>query len=136
MADAKFWNDLNMSMMHHGPMHMNALESLKDEKMIYLDLLSGVLAEILMKFLIPEHKFNPLNIGLVLASRSIVDFLYYHIVSKTNAFGGTLLELGLSIPVFVLLFKTVNPNFSGSLMKVGVVQIIVLFAMARVTGWA
>jgi hypothetical protein len=134
MAEDGFWNDVNFIMMHH-PMHMNALESFQDKKMIGLDLLSGFITEILMKFLFPEHQFNPLNMGLILASRSLVDILYYYLVSKTNAFGGSLLELGLSIPVFALLFRLVNPNFQGSLLKVGIMQLIVLFALARVTNW-
>ena len=127
-----FWHELNMSLMHH-PMEMNAMQSLKDMKMIKLDLLSGFLAEVLINSIFTQYKFNPLNIGLILASRSIVDTVYYYTISKTNAFGGTLLELGLSLLVYPLLFKMLNPG--GKIFMHGLLNLIILFAVARVTNW-
>lgn len=131
---SNFWNELNFSLMYHS-MEMNALESLKDTKMIKLDILSGLLAEILIKFIFREnYKINPLNIFLILASRSIVDVLYYNLISKTDAFGGSLLEIGLSIIVFALLYKIINPGRNLGLIH-GLIHLIVLFAVARITNW-
>ena len=129
-----FWEKINWIMMHHPMPPMNAIESLMDMKMLKLDLVAGLVAEMLVQFLFPKYTFNPLNIVLILTSRAIVDSLYYHLVSKTKAFGGSTLELVLSIPVFSLLFKMFNPG-GGIGIGHGLIFIIVLFATARVTGW-
>ena len=129
-----FLDELNFSLMHH-PMQMNAMESLKDVNMIKMDLLSGFLAEVLINYIFTDYKFNPLNMGLILASRSIVDTLYYYLISKTNAFGGSLLELSLSILIYPLLFKMLNMGRNQMLFMHGLLNVIVLFAVARVTNW-
>lgn len=131
-----FWEEINWIMMHHPMKPMNAMESLMDMKMLQLDLIAGLVAEMLVKLLFPKYTFNPLNISLIIASRAIVDSLYYYLVSKTNAFGGSMLEFVLSIPVFSLLFKMFNPRAGvvGGFGH-GLIFIAVLFAVARVTGW-
>ena len=142
MADEQdFWYKLNFSLMHH-PMEMNALESLKDMKMLGLDLLAGFLTEVLATIFFKQHKFNPFNIGLILGSRALVDLIYYHTVSKTNAFGGSLLELIFSIIVFALAFPFFNfinfesdPKLQPGSLRYGILTLFVLFATARVTNW-
>lgn len=114
-------------------MKMTAQQSLYDRKMIQLDLLAGLLTELLLQFLFPNYQINAANIPLILVSRSIVDFSYHTFVSKKASFGGTAMELYASIPVFLALYSWLNPG--GNLPVHSILTIIVLFALARLTGW-
>lgn len=141
-------------------MSMNAMESLKDLKMVGLDLVSGlggcVLYGMVKKGLDNMSTKDFTNASksayidmvystfLVLVSRVIVDFLYYHLQSKTNRFGGTNLEFILSSIVWLLLMfsykKTMYPLLTtASLVNDVVIQylatFLVMLATARLTGW-
>jgi len=141
-------------------MQMNAMESLKDMNMLYLDLISGLGGCVLFSMVkkgtnnITTKTFmnTPTKVYvdivfstvLVLISRIIVDFSYYHLKSKTENFGGSNKEFLYSSLVWLALMsvykKLMYPKKSTVvLMKDIVLQYLVTFLVmlstAKVTGW-
>lgn len=118
---------------------MNALESAMDPSMLYLDVLAGLLGS----YLATQVKRGPSRIlwsfvFLILVSRVIVDLVYYYGVSKRKAFGGTLQEMFWGLIVWILLACIIVTNTSVTRRQaciVGISQVVILFAVARVTGW-
>jgi hypothetical protein len=112
---------------------MNAMESLQDKNMVYLDLLSGFIGALL--FLVMESGYLNINWNwktvifgtlAVLVSRVIVDFIYYHTVSKTEKFGGTLKEFLISSAVWWVL----------AFIMLGDLSLIEKFIMYAMTFWS
>lgn len=141
-------------------MKMNAMESLKDPSMLYLDLVAGfggcVLFAVLQKGAknVSVKTFTKAPVSmyvdmlfstvLVLISRVIVDYSYYNLKSKTEYFGGSNEEFLYSSLVWLTLMsiykKLMYPKkCMGMLMKEVVLQylstFLVMLATARVTGW-
>lgn len=124
-------------------MKMNALESLKDKKMLYLDVVSGVLGVVLF-FMVKdgyknfkfENKMVPL-MTTILISRIIVDAVYYYAVSKTESFGGSTKELVISSVLwFVIVYMLSEGKMKPEEMVVLFICLsVVLLAVARLTHW-
>ena len=122
-------------------MKMNALESLMDPHMLYLDLSTGVLGSIIAQFIISgKDRFNIYNINLglifsILFARITTDFLYYNLVSKTYKFGGSISEFVFSIALwFILIFTMFKMKIYNALITFSS-MILSMFAIARLTGW-
>ena len=124
-------------------MKMNAMESLKDKNMLYLDIVSGVLGVFLYVMLRDGYKNFKLDKKMlpymltIILSRVIVDFVYYHAVSKTEMFGGSTKELAISTVVW---FAMVYMLSRGKMkpIEMGVLFAclsVVLLAVAKVTNW-
>jgi hypothetical protein len=122
-------------------MKMNALESLLDPHMIYLDITTGILGVIIAQLVIVgKNKFNIYNSSIyllfsILIARIITDFLYYYLVSKTYSFGGSVSEFGYSIVMWFLLTGIMLKMSMNDTLLTFFSMILTMFAIARVTGW-
>ena len=127
-------------------MKMNAMESLKDKNMLYLDLLSGITGLILF-FLIKNGMNNfsfekcliPIIFAVILA-RVVVDAVYYYTVSKTESFGGSNGEFLWSSLLWFLMVVPYIMYFCNGGVKNSVILYTCTFfsmmALARLTRWA
>jgi FlaA1/EpsC-like NDP-sugar epimerase len=123
-------------------MKMTAMESLKDPNMAYLDLISGVGGATLAMLInngVDNFNIQELSIRvvpLVLIARVIVDFLYSKLISETEQFGGSNLEIILSSIVWLVLVKLVVPDVTNKQIAVLYLSTaLVMLATARVTHW-
>ena len=124
---------------------MNAMESLKDKKMLYLDILSGISGLVLF-FLIKNgmnnFKFEKCLIPVIFAvilARVIVDAIYHYAVSKTKTFGGSNSEfLWSSLLWFLMVIPFLHLCKHGGIKNSIILYICTLISMmaiARVTKW-
>jgi hypothetical protein len=122
-------------------MKMNAMESLLDPGMFYLDITTGITSSLLNAAL---HKgivnvtladIQPVLVPLVLISRAVVDFLYYYFVSKKEHFGGSMLEFVLGGALWLVLVRLcVGLNLRDMAILFGS-TLVMLLAIARLTHW-
>ena len=124
-------------------MGMNAMESLKDPNMVYLDISAGISGFILTMMLMNGYRsatyppaLLPL-VFLVLISRLIVDFLYYNLVSKTHHFGGSNEEfMWSSLVWFAIAFLYMNTMRQPVPVPILYASsVLCMMAIARLTHW-
>ena len=123
-------------------MKMNAMQSLYDKHMLYLDVVSGiggVFFYVLIQNGLRNFKFSMISSVLILAmggvllSRVAVDFLYSKFISATFAFGGSNQEFIYSSIAWFLLMGTMF-TFPKSVLLY-LCTLLVMMATARVTHW-
>jgi len=126
--------------------YMNAMESIKDKNMLYLDLASGAAGLVLFNLVmngIESFKADryPLYLAaFVLIARVVTDYSYHIGVSKTKVYGGTTLEfVGSSMTWFAMVWALSQcclPSFKGKQIAVLYLSTVVsMMAISRVTGW-
>jgi hypothetical protein len=120
---------------------MNAMQSLLDKKMLYLDLVSGAGGAVLYEVMrrgVGQFQWKAVHwfaVVAVLLARVIADYGYSTLVSATRRFGGTNLEFGLSSAVwFALILGFTRHNGKQALMLYGA-TLLVMMATARLTRW-
>lgn len=118
---------------------MNALESLLDKNMLYLDIVSGTAGSYLNSQLKTGSMFDIIDVPMVLISRGIVDYTYYLLISRTRQFGGSNLEFILSSLVWfglMSLYKLYSKSTTYSQIAVKfLMTFIVMLSVAKVTQW-
>ena len=123
-------------------MNMTAMESLMDPNMVYLDLLAGITGVVLSRLIVSglsAFKFSNVYITIafaVLISRIIVDYLYDALVSKSDAFGGSMLEFGASSIVWLCIVSLVYPSLTWkNKIVLYLSTVVMMLAIARATRW-
>lgn len=132
-------------------MKMNAMESLKDKKMLYLDIVSGLMGWLLYNALVKGLDKSQITSGdrtaivvsilAVFVSRVIADYGYHSLVSKTKTFGGTHTEFLASAVVWLGLiyayqyYKNKKIDVKSALTQLAC-TFIAMLAIAKLTGWA
>lgn len=130
----------------HSPgavMTMTAIESLMDRNMLMLDIVSGYIGSMLGNML-NKSGYSSLDLTAVhwidffaiFLARAIADILYHYFVSDTDQFGGSMQEAVAGAVMWFFIMRFFKPNASMQQLAVQFVSTtIVLFAVARVTGW-
>jgi uncharacterized membrane protein len=115
-------------------MKMTAMQSVKDQNMLILDLAAGALGSSMYYSMLygvdnfQIAQIQPIDYGLILISRLIADIIYHNFVSKNNKFGGSIEELVASVVIlFGILFQQKTVNIPT---KIGT-YLIALFAIDR-----
>jgi|GEM_PF-6235934 len=127
-------------------MTMTAMQSLKDPKMLYLDISAGVFGLILFNLVTHgQSKFDikkyPLHLAaMVLVARVIVDFMYNTFVSKTDQYGGSNLEFFASSAMWFMIMYFMNKQMDHGLSMKNIavlyaMTLLAMFAIARLTHW-
>ena len=130
-------------------MQMNAMESLLDPGMFYLDVLSGISGVVLASMLyacdLPQIGMHAGVVSmLVILSRGLVDAGYHYLVSPTDMFGGSVEQMIYSSLLWVVLFIGLEVLMNKETVpleiakKVGIAYgstLLFMMAIARITGW-
>lgn len=122
-------------------MSMTAMQSMLDANMVYLDVSAGIAGFVLFLQIVncgrktsyaQTHAFVAL---FILLARLLTDFIYHRAVSKTDFFGGSIREFGLSSLAWLAMMRTFT---NMSLQDIGILyttSVIMMFAIARLTHW-
>lgn len=117
---------------------MTAMESIKDENMLILDLASGVAGLLVCKAMGGKLKGMKLDKKMVmvslmvLVSRVLVDAAYHYLVSETDKFGGSDKELVLSSAVWFVLMMGVMAYKPHDAVMLYLCTIVSMMAISKV----
>ena len=118
---------------------MNAMQSLLDPGMLYLDILSGTFGSALANSSLKHKNYGLGGVKMhdvvhVLIARIIVDYLFFTFVSKTKAFGGSMNEFLFSSALWFGTNLLLGGSVKDNLVKFGT-TFLVMLAIAKVTNW-
>ena len=130
---------------HMDMMSMTALESLKDKKMLYLDISAGALGLFTTYQMSCGNKLNInylilLVIIFILISRIFVDFVA-HIITPESAFGGSNAEFLYSSLVYIIItsifikYNDFDKQDTFMIPKLFLNSVVSMMGIARMTRW-